>query len=65
MCIRDRGIAVFQLNGAAAGQTVPHVHFHVLPRYPGKELHPHARVQAAPETLKAHADKIIAALNAQ
>lgn len=27
------GIAIFQLNGSAAGQTVPHVHFHVLPRY--------------------------------
>lgn len=25
------GITVFQLNGAAAGQTVPHVHFHVIP----------------------------------
>ena len=25
------GITVFQLNGAAAGQTVPHIHFHVLP----------------------------------
>ncbi len=25
------GITLFQLNGAAAGQTVPHIHFHVLP----------------------------------
>jgi len=25
------GITLFQLNGEAAGQTVPHIHFHVLP----------------------------------
>lgn len=26
------GINVFQANGASAGQVVPHVHFHVIPR---------------------------------
>ena len=25
------GITIFQLNGSAAGQTVAHIHFHVLP----------------------------------
>lgn len=25
------GITLFQLNGEAAGQTVPHIHFHILP----------------------------------
>ncbi|MEZ5507363.1 MAG: HIT family protein [Gammaproteobacteria bacterium] len=25
------GIVLFQLNGAEAGQTVPHLHFHILP----------------------------------
>jgi len=25
------GITLFQMNGAAAGQTVPHIHFHVMP----------------------------------
>ena len=25
------GITLFQLNGSAAGQTVPHIHFHVMP----------------------------------
>lgn len=35
--LRDRlsadGVSVFQSNGAAAGQTVPHLHFHMLPRF--------------------------------
>ena len=28
------GINVFQNNGRASGQTVPHYHVHVVPRYP-------------------------------
>ncbi len=29
------GLSLWQANGAAAGQEVPHVHIHVLPRYRG------------------------------
>ena len=29
------GINIFQNNGVSAGQTVPHYHVHVVPRYPG------------------------------
>ncbi|RBP48614.1 HIT family protein [Arenicella xantha] len=29
--MQAEGITLFQLNGEAAGQTVPHIHFHVLP----------------------------------
>jgi len=30
--LRPGGLNVLQANGALAGQTVPHVHVHVLPR---------------------------------
>lgn len=30
-----KGLTLFQANGAVAGQTVGHVHVHVLPRHPG------------------------------
>lgn len=37
--LRDRlaaeGVSVFQSNGVAAGQTVQHLHFHMVPRFSG------------------------------
>jgi histidine triad (HIT) family protein len=31
--LKADGINIHQANGAAAGQVVPHVHFHVVPRF--------------------------------
>jgi len=31
--LRADGVNVMQANGAAAGQVVPHLHFHVIPRF--------------------------------
>ncbi|TAN35894.1 MAG: HIT family protein [Verrucomicrobia bacterium] len=31
--LRAEGVNVMQMNGAAAGQVVPHIHFHVIPRF--------------------------------
>ena len=36
------GIVVTQFNGAPAGQTVFHLHVHVIPRYEGEALGRHA-----------------------
>ncbi len=36
------GIVVTQFNGAPAGQTIFHLHFHILPRWEGVGLGPHA-----------------------
>jgi len=29
--LKADGITLFQLNGESAGQTVPHIHFHIMP----------------------------------
>ena len=34
-----QGVNVLQNNGRIAGQLVPHVHFHIIPRNPGDALH--------------------------
>jgi histidine triad (HIT) family protein len=56
------GILLAQLNGAAAGQTVFHIHFHIIPRSSGLDLKLHAREMADFEKLKALAAKIAAAI---
>ena len=56
------GIMIFQLNGKAAGQSVAHVHFHIVPRSKGVDLKLHARGMENPDTLKGFAEKIKAAL---
>lgn len=63
------GIMVAQLNGAAAGQSVFHVHFHIVPRWPeregGQPLAMHGRALADAKDLAAHAMRIRKALLAE
>jgi histidine triad (HIT) family protein len=56
------GVMLAQLNGQAAGQTVFHVHFHIIPRAAGIDLKLHAKDKADFEKLKALAAKIAAAI---
>ncbi|NMG64697.1 HIT domain-containing protein [Azoarcus indigens] len=56
------GVFVGQFNGAAAGQTVPHCHFHVIPRFPDAKPRAHASVMEDSAKLRAFAERIIAAL---
>jgi histidine triad (HIT) family protein len=35
------GIVITQFNGAPAGQTIFHLHFHIIPRFEGEALRPH------------------------
>lgn len=60
--LAPEGLLIAQFNGAAAGQTVPHVHFHLIPRRAGEELRPHAREMADMAQLEALAARIRAAL---
>ncbi len=56
------GISIAQFNEAAGGQTVFHLHFHVMPRYEGQPLQIHARKMEDAAVLAANAEKLKAAL---
>jgi histidine triad (HIT) family protein len=58
------GIVVTQFNGAAAGQTVHHLHFHIIPRWDGVPLGRHAGGgMADPAELKVLAEQIAAKIS--
>lgn len=56
------GVTVMQFNEAPAGQSVFHLHFHVIPRIEGVPLARHAEGMEKPEVLAANAERIRAAL---
>lgn len=56
------GIRIAQFNEAPAGQSVFHLHFHVIPAYGGQEMGRHAEGKADDAELAAQAKSIAAAL---
>lgn len=63
--LRPDGLTVMQFNGAAGGQTVFHLHFHVIPRWDDRLMKGHGHAPMADmEQLKATAAKIATALEA-
>ena len=52
------GVLIAQYNGAAAGQTVFHLHVHIIPRKAGLELKPHSGEMGDQTALAATAEKI-------
>ena len=61
--LKPDGVVVTQFNGAPAGQTIFHLHVHVIPRYEGEGLGRHGEGGMADvDDLKALAAKISAAL---
>jgi histidine triad (HIT) family protein len=61
--LKPPGVMIAQLNGPAAGQSVFHVHFHIIPRYEGLDLKLHARELADAKVLSQQAEKVRAALD--
>jgi histidine triad (HIT) family protein len=57
------GMRIIQFNEPAAGQTVFHIHFHIVPCYEGQSLKEHAREMADKAVLAQHAELIRKALN--
>lgn len=61
--LRPDGVVITQFNGAPAGQTVFHLHFHIIPRWSDIPLGRHGQGGPADaEILKEQASRIAAAL---
>lgn len=58
------GISIFQYNEAAGGQSVFHLHFHVVPRHEGVPMQRHAGKMEDAAVLAANAEKVRKALGA-
>ena len=56
------GLMLAQLNGSAAGQTVPHFHMHIIPRHKGLEMLGHGTEMADMDELGDIATRIRAAI---
>ena len=63
VALKPDGIMVSQFNGAPAGQTVFHLHFHIIPRWDGVPLGRHGGGMADPEELKGLAHQIAEAID--
>lgn len=63
--LAPEGLGIFQLNGAAAGQTVFHYHMHLIPRAPGEAFLLHGRRRASEAELQDVAARLATALAAQ
>ncbi len=60
--LKPDGIIITQLNGEEAGQTVFHLHWHIIPRYAKNHMAPHGTDEASQANLLNLAEHIRGAL---
>ena len=62
--LQPDGFQIMQFNGEAGGQTVFHLHFHIIPRWSDRPMKGHGHAPMADvAVLRALADRIAAALD--
>jgi histidine triad (HIT) family protein len=62
--LQPDGVQVAQFNGAPAGQTVFHIHMHIVPRFAGQGLGIHASSKADPAELEQLQARLVKRLDA-
>lgn len=60
--LQPDGVQIAQFNGAPAGQTVFHIHVHIVPRYAGEGLGIHAAHKAEPAELEKLQGRLVEAI---
>ncbi|WP_217474934.1 HIT family protein [Stutzerimonas stutzeri] len=60
--LQPDGVQIAQFNGAPAGQTVFHIHVHIVPRYAGEGLGIHAAHKAEPAELEKLQARLVEAI---
>jgi histidine triad (HIT) family protein len=51
--LKPDGVQIMQFNGTAGGQTVYHIHMHIVPRWESASIGAHAQGKGDPADLKA------------
>lgn len=57
--LQPDGVQIAQFNGACSGQTVFHIHIHIIPRYAGESLGMHARGKADEAELRQLQERLV------
>lgn len=61
--LQPDGVQIAQFNGAPAGQTVFHIHLHIVPRFNGDNLEMHATAKGDPVELQKLQARLVGRLN--
>ncbi|WLG93595.1 HIT family protein [Pseudomonas sp. FP198] len=63
--LQPDGVQIAQFNGAPAGQTVYHIHVHIIPRWEGAAPEAHGRGKADPQELEALQARLVERIRSQ